>query len=66
MITWRNRSIESLTAAELRIALEDAAAEMLRAREAFGPGQFFNTLLVGFAAGAVTAASAAFLVSLIV
>ena len=52
MVVWRNRPIESLSRDELRIALEDAADEMIRTRSAFGGDQFSATLVTGFAAGA--------------
>lgn len=58
MITWRNRRIEDLTAPELRLALEDAATEIVRARLAFGSDQVTATLLAGFIAGSAMTALA--------
>jgi hypothetical protein len=53
MIAWRNRPIEQLTREEMRLALEDAGDEIVRARTVFGPNQFLLTLLTGMIAGAL-------------
>jgi hypothetical protein len=56
MITWKNRNIEDLAAAELRLALEEAADEIVKAQRCFGADQVWTTLLAGFIAGAVVSA----------
>jgi hypothetical protein len=60
MITWRNRSIDALSAPELRLALADAVNEIAWSGRAPSSVSFFNALLLGFSAGAIVAASAAF------
>jgi hypothetical protein len=60
MITWRNRSIDALSAPELRLALADAMNEIAWSRRAPSSVSFFNALLLGFSAGAIVATSAAF------
>jgi hypothetical protein len=55
MVAWRNRPIENLSRDELRLALEDAADEMLRARSTFGRDQFLTTFVAGALAGATVA-----------
>jgi hypothetical protein len=60
MIMWRNRSIDALSAPELRQALADAMNEIAWSRQAPNSVSFFQALLLGFSAGAVVAASAAF------
>jgi hypothetical protein len=52
MIVWRNRPIETLSRDELRIALEDAADELIRTRATFAGDQVSTTLAAGFASGA--------------
>ena len=51
MMTWKKRRIEDLTAPELRLALEDAADEIIRAQRSFGSDQVMTTLFTGFVAG---------------
>jgi hypothetical protein len=64
MVTWRNRSIDTLSTAELRLALNDAINQIAWSRSAAdASSSFFSTLLFGFGAGAVVAAGAALLVS---
>ena len=58
MMTWRNRSIDTLSATELRLALDDAINEIAWSRAARDSSSFFSALLLGFAAGALVAASA--------
>jgi hypothetical protein len=60
MITWRNRSIDALSPSELRAALADAMNEIAWSRQAPSSVSFFQALMLGFSAGAVVAASAAF------
>jgi hypothetical protein len=60
MIKWRNRSIDALSAPELRLALADAMDEIAWSRRAPSSVSFFNALLLGFSAGAIVAATAAF------
>jgi hypothetical protein len=60
MIMWRNRSIEALSTSELRLALTDAMNEIAWSRQAPSSVSFFQALMLGFSAGAVVAASAAF------
>jgi hypothetical protein len=64
MVMWRNRSIDTLSHAELRAALDDALNEISWSR-APAPTSFFPTLLAGFAAGALVAAAAMLTVSLL-
>jgi hypothetical protein len=65
MVTWRNRSIDSLSAPELRRALDDAMAEIAWSRTAPSSASFFHALLLGFAAGAIVAASAVLTISML-
>lgn len=65
MVTWRNRPIDTLSAPELRRALDDALSEIAWSRAATSSNSFFYALLLGFSAGAVVAASAAFTFSLL-
>jgi predicted esterase len=58
MVTWRNRSIDSLSTSELRRALDDAVCEIAWSRSAPSSASFFHALLLGFSAGAIVAASA--------
>ncbi|MEI9899759.1 MAG: hypothetical protein WDN31_05975 [Hyphomicrobium sp.] len=58
MVTWRNRSIETLSTMELRLALDDAINQIAWSRAAPDSGSFFSALLAGFAAGALVAALA--------
>ncbi len=58
MVTWRNRSIDSLSTTELRQALDDAINQIAWSRNGTEPSSFFSALLLGFAAGAVVAAAA--------
>lgn len=58
MVTWRNRSIDTLSAPELRRALYDAMNEIAWSRAAPSSSSFFYALLLGFSAGAIVAASA--------
>lgn len=58
MVTWRNRSIDTLSTMELRLALDDAINQIAWSRPASDPSSFFSALLLGFAAGAVVAAAA--------
>jgi hypothetical protein len=58
MVTWRNRSIDTLSASELRRALDDALDEVTWSRAAPDPSSFFSALLLGFSAGAVVGAAA--------
>jgi hypothetical protein len=58
MVTWRNRSIDTLSGPELRRALDDAINEIAFSRAALDSGSFFSALLVGFGAGAVVSALA--------
>ncbi len=60
MVTWRNRSIDSLTASELRRALNDAINEITFSRAPPNSTSFFSALMLGFSAGALVAATAAF------
>ncbi|HWK33985.1 MAG TPA: hypothetical protein VNR51_09935 [Hyphomicrobium sp.] len=60
MVTWRNRSIDSLTASELRRALDDAINEITFSRASTNSTSFFSALMLGFSAGALVAATAAF------
>jgi hypothetical protein len=57
MVTWRNRSIDTLSAPELRRALDDALNTIAWSR-APDPASFFSALLLGFSAGALVAAAA--------
>jgi hypothetical protein len=64
MVTWRNRSIETLSTAELRLALHDAINQIAWSRSTTdSSSSFFSTLLFGFGAGAIVAAGAVLLVS---
>lgn len=65
MVTWRNRSIDSLSPAELRRALDDALNEIAWARTAPSSSSFFHALLLGFSAGAIVATAAVLTISLI-
>jgi dienelactone hydrolase len=58
MVTWRNRSIESLTTAELRQALDDALGQIAWSRSQPSANSFFQALLIGFCAGAAVAVTA--------
>ena len=58
MVTWRNRSIDTLSAPELRRALDDALHEITWSRAAPDSAAFFSALLLGFSAGALVAAAA--------
>jgi hypothetical protein len=58
MVTWRNRPIDSLSASELRRALDDAMNEIAWSRSAPSSTSFFYALLLGFSAGAIVAATA--------
>lgn len=53
MIRWKNQPIEDMKAEELRLALEDAADEILRAQKSFNCDQIFTTVLVSFGMGAL-------------
>ena len=64
MVTWHNRSIDTLSAAELRRALDDALSEIAWSR-APDPTSFFSALLLGFSAGAIVAAAAIFTFSIV-
>ena len=64
MVMWRNRSIDTLSHAELRAALDDALKEISWSR-APDSSSFFSTLLAGFAAGALVAAAAMLTVSIL-
>jgi hypothetical protein len=64
MVTWRNRSIETLSTSELRHALNDAINEIAWSRTAPSSVSFFNAILMGFSAGAAVAASAALIFSI--
>ncbi len=66
MMTWRNRSIDTLSATELRLALDDAINEIAWSRSTPDSSSFFSALLLGFAAGALVAASAVALFSIFV
>lgn len=63
MVTWRNRSIDTLSAPELRRALDDAMHEIAWSRAAPSSASFFYALLLGFSAGAIVAAAAVLIVS---
>jgi hypothetical protein len=63
MVTWRNRSIDTLSGPELRRALDDAINEIAFSRAA--PASFFAALLLGFSAGAFVAASAVVVFSIL-
>jgi hypothetical protein len=65
MVTWRNRPIETLTAPELRRALDDAINEIAWSRTAPSSASFFYALVLGFSAGAIVAASAALAFSML-
>ena len=65
MVTWRNRSIDTLSAPELRRALDDALSEIAWSRAAPSSTSFFYALLLGFSAGAIVAASAVLTVTLL-
>jgi len=58
MVTWRNRSIDTLSPPELRRALDDAINEIAWSRTTPSSVSFFHALLLGFSAGAIVAASA--------
>jgi hypothetical protein len=58
MVTWRNRSINSLSTPELRLALHDALSEIAWARSSPTSLSFYHALLLGFLAGALIATSA--------
>lgn len=58
MVTWRNRSIDTLSTMELRLALDDAINQIAWSRAAPDSSSFFSALLLGFAAGALVAAAA--------
>lgn len=58
MITWRNRSIDTLSVPELRRALDDAINEISWSHNQPDSASFFSALLLGFAAGAFVAAAA--------
>lgn len=55
MMTWRNRSVDGLSATELRIALDDAVRELMRTQKEASSDLVFRTLILGYAAGAATA-----------
>lgn len=65
MITWRNRPINTLSAAELRAALEDAVLELVSKQDGANPDILYRSLLVGYAAGAATAVIAIIATSLL-
>lgn len=65
MVTWRNRSIDSLSHSELRLALDDALNEVAWSRTAPSSASFFHALLLGFSAGALVAASAVLAISVL-
>ena len=65
MVTWRNRSIDSLSVPELRRALDDAMHEIAWSRNAPSSTSFYYALLVGFSAGAIVAAGAALTFSIL-
>lgn len=65
MVTWRNRSIDTLSTMELRLALDDAINQIAWSRAAPSSASFFSALLLGFAAGALVAASAVVAVSIL-
>jgi predicted esterase len=58
MLTWHNRSIDTLSVPELRRALYDALNEVAWSRAAPSSTSFFHALLLGFSAGALVAAAA--------
>ena len=58
MVTWRNRSIDTLSTIELRLALDDAINQIAWSRPAPNSSSFFSALLFGFAAGAIVSALA--------
>lgn len=60
MIKWRNRSVDSLSRAELLLALEDAAEEVMKMRTGSPDGLWLG-LKAGFFAGAITVGTAALL-----
>ncbi len=64
MVTWRNRSIDTISPSELRLALDDALSEVAWSRSAPTSNSFFYALLLGFSAGVIVAASAALMFSL--
>jgi len=65
MVTWRNRSIDTLSTQELRRALDDAINEIAWSHAAPDSATFFYALLAGFAAGALVSAAAVVTFSLI-
>lgn len=58
MVTWRNRSIDTLSTRELRLALDDAINQIAWSRAARDSGSFFSALMLGFAGGAMVSALA--------
>jgi hypothetical protein len=66
MVTWRNRSIDQLSTSELRLALHDAIGEIAWSRSAPSSASFFHALMLSFAAGAIVAASAVLVISLLI
>lgn len=65
MVTWRNRSIDTLSNTELRRALVDAVNEISWSRTAPDSTSFFSALMLGFAAGAIVSALAVVTVSML-
>jgi hypothetical protein len=65
MVTWRNRSIDTLSVSELRRALDDAINEIAWSRTTPSSTSFFHALLLGFSAGAIVAASAVLAISIL-
>ena len=65
MVTWRNRSIDSLSTTELRLALDDAINQIAWSRAEADSTTFFQALIAGFIAGAVVVAAAVLTFSLL-
>ena len=65
MVTWRNRSLDQLNAAELRRALDDALHEIAWSRSTPTSNSFFHALLLGFAGGTIITGSAILAISLL-
>ncbi|CAN1723970.1 conserved protein of unknown function [Hyphomicrobium sp. 1Nfss2.1] len=65
MVTWRNRSIDSLSTMELRLALDDAINQIAWSQAEADSTTFFQALLAGFVAGAAVVTVAILTFSLI-
>jgi len=65
MVTWRNRSIDSLSTTELRLALDDAINQIAWSQAEADSNTFFQALIAGFVAGAVVVTAAILAFSLI-